>query len=285
MSRHRHFVFTINNYTPQDEEKLCALAQEVRYIVWGYEVAPSTETPHLQGFVSYANPRSAANVARVIGGHVEPARGTPAQAAEYCKKEGTFFEAGEVPVHSDSGGRERERWDSVRRLAESGQYADVPSDIFIRYFGAITRIRNLWLSQNCPPDLDQLENYWIKGETGSGKSRSVRDIARARDLRVYLKEPNKWWDGYDGEPIVLIEELAPEHRNLLGSYLKIWTDHYQFRCENKGGSLVIRPKCVVVTSNWDMQTIFHLEGEYAPLARRFTYLDYDEGEKLTEFKL
>lgn len=285
MSRHRHFVFTLNNYTDKDETKLCALAEKTNYIVWGYENAPSTGTPHLQGFVSFANPRTCAAVAKAIGGHIEPARGTPEEAANYCKKEGIFFEAGEVPIHSDAGGRERERWDLVRRLAERGEFENIPSDIFIRYFGALQRIRAFYISQNPPGDLESLPNYWLKGQTGTGKSRSVRDACRARGIRLYLKEASKWWDGYDAESVVLIEEFGPQHRDLLAAHLKIWADHYQFRCEFKGGSVVIRPKQIIITSNWDMGTIFHLEGELQPLLRRFKQLDYDEGEVFTTEQL
>lgn len=285
MSRHRHFVFTINNYTDKDETKLCALTENVQYIVWGYEIAPSTGTPHLQGFVSFSNPRTVGAVRKKINGHIEAARGTAEEAANYCKKEGIFFEAGEVPVHSDPGGRERERWDLVRRLAERGEFENIPSDLYIRYFGSLTRIRNHFLSRNAPGDLESLQSYWIKGETGSGKSRAVRDACRARGVRFYLKEASKWWDGYDGEPIVLIEEFGPQHRDLLGPYLKIWADHYQFRCEYKGGSTVARPKQIIITSNWTMETLFHLEGELEPLKRRFKQLDFDEGDTFTTDQL
>lgn len=43
--------------------------------------------------------------------------------------------------------------------------------------------------------IDNLENYWFYGPTGTGKSKRVRDTWGA-DL--YIKNPNKWWDGYTG---------------------------------------------------------------------------------------
>lgn len=282
MSRHRHFCFTLNNYTSEDEEKLCALIEHVKYIVWGYEVSPTTGTPHLQGFVSYTNARTLAAVRAKIRGHVEAARGTPEEASTYCKKEGIFFEAGEVPIHSDPGGRERERWDSIRAMAERGDLANVPSDILIRYVSNLGRIRAVWLAQNCPPTLPQLQNYWCHGETGTGKSRSIRDTCGARGLGIYLKEASKWWDGYNGEPVVLIEEFGPEHSALLGGLLKIWCDHYPFRCEVKGGSLLIRPRHIVITSNWDMLTVFSMNGVLAPLQRRIMTVNYDEGESFSD---
>lgn len=279
MSRHRHYCFTLNNYTPQDEETLCAICQDAKYIVWGYEIGDSG-TRHLQGFVSFHNARSLNSVKSLIGRrvHLEPARGTPEEAANYCKKEGIFFEAGEVPIHSDPGGRERQRWDDIRGHAERGDYSLIPSDVLIRYIGNIGRIRHLWLANNCPEALTELRNYWVKGETGTGKSRGVRNACRSRNESIYLKEASKWWDGYDGEPLVLIEEFGPEHSATLGGLLKIWSDHYPFRCEVKGGSMLIRPRHIVITSNYDMDSCFCMGTLLAPLRRRFTIVDYDEGE-------
>lgn len=58
------------------------------------------------------------------------------------------------------------------------------------------------------PKLDSrphLNNFWIMGATGVGKSRYVRE----KHYPVYPKMRNKWWDGYDGEDVVVIEELSP----------------------------------------------------------------------------
>ena len=38
------------------------------------------------------------------------------------------------------------------------------------------------------------------------KSRSVREYARLHGLRIYNKLPNKWWDGFEGQDIVLFED-------------------------------------------------------------------------------
>lgn len=92
-SKHRAFVFTTNNYSDADQQRLRDLAADpgVRYVVFGRERGESG-TPHLQGFVYFKNPRAFAATSRVLGGHshVEPAYGTNSQAADYCKKDGDF---------------------------------------------------------------------------------------------------------------------------------------------------------------------------------------------------
>lgn len=99
MSQSKHWCFTINNPTPEDEARLQALA--TTYLVYGREVG-AAGTPHLQGYVAFPDRKRFGQVRTYLGGqaHVERCRGTPAQAATYCKKDGDFFERGEPPVAS-----------------------------------------------------------------------------------------------------------------------------------------------------------------------------------------
>jgi Putative viral replication protein len=98
------WCFTINNPTAEDTTLLDNVfagvpGNGVVYIVYGREVGENG-TPHLQGFVSFASRKRLGTVRRIIGlrGHYEPTRGTTAQAADYCKKDGDFVEAGTAPV-------------------------------------------------------------------------------------------------------------------------------------------------------------------------------------------
>lgn len=91
----RRWCFTVNNYT---DEQIAALdACECRYLVYGREVAPETGTPHLQGFVCFAATVRLAAVRAIVQCHWEPTRGTSAQAATYCKKDGNYTERGVCP--------------------------------------------------------------------------------------------------------------------------------------------------------------------------------------------
>lgn len=95
-ARQRRYCFTLNN--PTDAHRVGLSAIECVYIVYGEEIAPTTGTPHLQGFVCFTNGRSIVGiVAEIGGGHWEPARGTSKQAATYCKKDGNFIERGALP--------------------------------------------------------------------------------------------------------------------------------------------------------------------------------------------
>lgn len=95
-SRCKRWVFTINNYNDEHIASLDSL--ECRYLVYGRETAPTTGTPHLQGFVVFETAlRRSTIVANVGGGHWQPANGTSQQASDYCKKDGNFTERGQLP--------------------------------------------------------------------------------------------------------------------------------------------------------------------------------------------
>jgi hypothetical protein len=73
-----------------------------------------------------------------------------------------------------------------------------------------------------------LTNEWIYGPTGTGKSYSL-ELAYPD---AYLKQSNKWWDGYKDEPVVIIEDFDSDHA-CLNHHLKIWADHRPFLAEIK----------------------------------------------------
>ena len=104
-SRHKHWCFTINNYAAADIERLRTLGGTVQYLVFGREVS-SSGTPHLQGFASFGSPVRFSTVRRRVGetAHLEVARGTTDQAADYCVKDGDYEEFGTRPV-SNQGKR------------------------------------------------------------------------------------------------------------------------------------------------------------------------------------
>lgn len=273
MSRSRSFCFTWNNYPEEynDDDTLDAWldGHGAKYIIAGREVAPATGTPHLQGYIQYGNPRTLTSVHRKFPGcHVEPAKGTPSQCRDYSIKDGNFRERGTPP--KDAGTREKQRWEDARTLAKAGDFDSIPADIYVRYIGNLQRIH-----RECLPTLEPLATtagIWIMGPSGTGKSRGVRD----RYPDVYPKPLNKWWDGYKDNKEVLIDDVDPSHSSWIGSFLKIWADHYPFIAEKKGGSCMIRPEKVIVTSQYAIDQIFTDPELVAALQRRFTVVPIEQ---------
>lgn len=196
------WCFTINNPVQEDIDRLSALGDDVQgngieYIVYGREVGDNG-TPHLQGFVIFVSRKRFATVRGVIGhrAHLEVARGTTAQAADYCKKDGDFTEFGIQPV-----GRERAPTITDFRdwvLVEYGNTSHTPSsrDIAIKFPNLFVRYGerlSILASHLCPqptltgeeelndwqeilhqqlsddPD-DRMVSFYVDSDGGKGKS-------------------------------------------------------------------------------------------------------------------
>jgi len=113
------------------------------------------------------------------------------------------------------------------------------------------------------PKFVPFENEWHYGGAGLGKSSTLRE----RYPDAYIKNANQWWCHYKGQETVLIEDIGPK---CIGAQkLKTWADHYPFSCEAKGSTLKIRPKRILITSNWSIREIYPDHQDYEAIERRF----------------
>lgn len=150
MSRSRGiaWTFTINNWDSGDVARLEQLVSnnQAEYIVFGYEVAPSTGTPHLQGYVRFHNRMERAAVVLTIGqAHVEVARGSAAQNRAYCTKEGVYFEDGQLPQGPGSVNaktRVEEFVEYVKNFSRENGRGPYEREYAIAYPGLFLQYRN-----------------------------------------------------------------------------------------------------------------------------------------------
>lgn len=238
------------------------LQEDCQEIVIGRELCSKTARLHLQGYIKFKKSKRWAAVKKILpaGSHIEVAKGTSQHNWDYCSKEDdVVFTHGE-PALSPAKQVQR-KWDDTMEAIKDGRLSDIPNDIWIRHLGNIERLIGKFGPK--PEELEFLDNRFYTGPTGTGKSSS----ARREFPNAYIKMPNKWFDGYNGEDVIIIEELSPDHE-YLGPILKTWTDHYPFRCEIKGASLFIRPKTIIITSNYTLKQIFKDPAVEEPLSRR-----------------
>ena len=101
----KRWVFTLNNYSPHDQDRLRALSRDpvCSYLIFGREVGDNG-TPHLQGFIILSARKRLSQVKALVGGraHLEVARGSPAEASAYCEKEEDYEKFGELPARASA---------------------------------------------------------------------------------------------------------------------------------------------------------------------------------------
>lgn len=260
-ARSRAWVFTLNNPGPEDAGCLNALGYQ--YCIAGKEVGENG-TPHLQGYAYFKNKKSLRQLKKLLPrAHWEIRRGTHEEARTYCMKDGDYHEDGTPPQDpKEQGDKERKRWQRAWELAKEGNIEEVDADIRVRCYSTLKRIRKDY--QTVPESIPELHNEWYWGETGAGKTRKARE----ENPGAYLKNANKWWDGYVDQDVVVIDEWSPEHA-CLASHLKQWADHHPFAAESKGGMMCIRPKKIIITSNYSPEECFEKAADLEPIRRRF----------------
>lgn len=232
----RNIVFTLNNYTNEDIERLRGVADNFAYIIWGKEVGESG-TPHLQGMAQLKKVTKFNTVKNMIGerAHLEKMRGTAQQARDYCAKDGDFEEHGELR-------HERQRTDlrtAIEQLdgvSSIRQAAIVVPEIVIKYPRGVQL-----LIEAAQPKRDFKPTVvWLWGLTGTGKTRQAVECES-----YYIKDNTKWWDGYGHENRIIIDDFDGsqwDFRTLLRLL-----DRYEFQGETKGGYVTINSHEIYIT--------------------------------------
>lgn len=246
MSKSKHWCFTLNNYTKEEEKKLNGLYEDkkhaISYIILGREVGDSN-TPHIQGFVSF-NSRTTLRQARTRisnRAHFEKAKGTPTQAADYCRKDGEFTEYGSIPVTRGHRSDIDKLVQSIKNGNSRDELRDEHPALFLRY----TRAIGEWVSSLQPVREWITEVIVHYGKTGTGKTRSVFEFIQ-RDA-IYVHPGEQWFDGYTGQSVVLFDDFNGSEFKL--SYLLKLLDRYPMRVPIKGNYVNWIPKHIFITSN------------------------------------
>lgn len=179
------------------------------------------------------------------------------------------WEFGERPIRRNV----KEDWDSVLQAAKAGKFDEIPSEIYIRHYNAITKIARD--NMQLPPDLEGCRGVWIYGEPGSGKTQWVKN--RHPHESIYYKIANKWYDGYrpHEQEFILLDDLDPDRANMLTDRLKIWLDKNSYLAEVKGSALPCCPKLFYITSNYTIDECFKNEVDREAIKQRCKIIKHE----------
>lgn len=244
----KNWVFTVNNYTSEDEEKLLQFSDHERcvHLVFGRERGESG-TPHLQGYLQLGARSTLAWVRREVHprAHWEISRGTPEEASQYCKKDGDYEERGTLR----KGQGRRSDLDAVVDLIKQGkskrEIAEEHPAAVLRYGRGIDALR-ICTKPSPRVGPPEIQVYW--GRTGLGKTRRVHSEC-PQEEELWVHPGDKWFDGYDGQPCVLFDDFDGGWFKL--GYLLKLLDRYTFQVPIKGGYVWWAPQKIFITSNID----------------------------------
>lgn len=252
------------------------------------EVA-QTGTRHIQGHIDLSNANSISALQKQCQKHgIQMAFRTLTPASEdgglhvrnnrkYCFKEDPNpFEVGVVP----SQGRRSELQNAMATAAqpestelslmEAHPLVCAKFPRFIQHYRMLKFGKTLKALTHTD---EETPNLWVWGRPGLGKSRPHQDGG------AFVKPPNKWWTGYSNEDDVLVEDIDPTHAKYIAYPLKIWGDRYPFMACVHYGMVRIRPKRIVVTSNYSLEQIFYDPVIVLALRRRFRVVHLTPDEK------
>jgi len=292
----RGYCMTLNNYTDHEEAQMKTFFElnqvNVQYFCFGKEVAPTTLTPHLQGYVYLKNPKTIKEMQLMLSRHLGlpsrwaliVAKGTPKSNRDYCGKlneavpNAQFFEWGKTPRGQ---GKRTDLDDAADIISSGGSIRDVALEHPTSFIKFERGIRSLQQILHSTPRSEPTMAYWLHGPTGTGKTRTVYELFKDWDIGVYFKDAmTKWFCGMiEGQPMCIDDYRA--NGQLSFSMLLKLADRYPMNVETKGGVMNFNSKYLFVTSPHDIKTTFaHLEflkeGDINQMLRRFTELDFND---------
>jgi len=178
--------------------------------------------------------------------------------------EGTQFEYGAKPIQRN----DKKDWEEIWELARTNQLSKIPADVRVQSYRTLRTIASDFSK---PVGMERTCHvFW--GKSGTGKSRRAWEEA---GMDAYSKDPrSKFWDGYNGEENVVIDEFRG---GIDVAHLLRWTDRYPVRVEIKGSSKPLWATTLWITSNLSPREWYkELDDDtQAALMRRLTVVHFD----------
>lgn len=208
----KNFIATIWNVdNTVDDYKRIMRENNIRYFCYGVEKCPATDRLHHQAFMVFnnkkvMNARTLNKVGKMFGtvhSNVEFMKGTLDDNELYCSKDGKYTELGSKP----NPGKRTDLVELKDKLVRGETTVDeiVLDDpmAFHQYGRTLERIETICLRKKRRTWMT--EGIWLTGPSGCGKShKAFNDYG---DDYYIFNPKTKWWDGYKGQSVVIINEF------------------------------------------------------------------------------
>lgn len=278
------WCFTINNLpylgtNPISQDPECYEhpkwnASKMAYMKYSLERG-SGGTIHWQGFLVFKRSQRLSYAKKCLPrAHFEMRKGTREQADNYCDKDDTRLKGPYVNGACKIQGQ-RTDLQAMKELIDNGAseivVAEANFSCWANNYKAFNRYAMLKRKRQC----FEKQVIWLFGETGTGKSRKAYEMAPD----AFWKQPGtKWWDGYDGEEDIILDDFRIEHFKI-STLLRLF-DRYPLSVECKGSSVPFLAKRIIITAPVRPQQMWKQneydpsrEGKLAQLFRRITLIE------------
>lgn len=293
--RSRNWVFTINNYSDNDIANLMSMCEidspdrnpNITYMIGGFEVGEKNKTPHIQGYLELCNAVTWSSICRwndlpdCKHWRIVPKSkyATGNDNYNYCTGNSVgktansdFFEYGQIKQQGT-----RTDWVGAKSIIQKGgslkDVAEADFKTFIRYERGLNKYKEIIDKQSSKGIRKDLHVTVLWGDAGAGKTRFVYDNHDIND--IYRLRPsnggNLWFNGYDGESILLIDDFRGWIK--FTEFLEL-IDIYPCPIEFKGGSTYAKWTKVFITSNIHPNKWYPKYGFPYELERRLHKIEY-----------
>nr|AQU11726.1 replication protein [Cruciviridae sp.] len=285
------------------------LPKEIKYFVGSYEMCPSTKRMHWQCYAEFnGNSRSLMSVKTIFecpSANIQNRKGNRDQARHYCMKpvpdcsctncteakaalndKHVVVELGSFEKEDSDGPGQGARTDlknaktfvlqpgvtDFKMYVEDNEHSHTIAKYY-KFFERARLVNQQHIAETSVTEKKEI--LVIVGPTGTFKSSSARQTAANKNYRIFqLPQPSAsgqiWWDGYDNQECVIIDEMSGKFPLL--DMLNL-TDRYPYMGQVKGGSKYITPKMIIFTANTEPEEWYprsEAKDRLAPLYRRIT---------------
>lgn len=262
----QNFCITAYNWTT--DETRTKLEPITEHGVYQQEKCPKTDRLHIQGYIKTKQQYSYKKLKEILGNdvHIEATRST-AKSIKYCTKLETRisgpYTIGTIHIKTD-------QFTQLKEYISSGDIESIRRNCFPLLIRHRRHILEEISATTTPSSYAHTRGIWLSGPSGIGKTKFIHE-----QPDVYIKQHNKWWDGYTGNRIVCGDDWDESIWKWGMNYIKTWTDHYPTRGETKGGTIYLNYEWFIITSNLtlDESLIETAKAHHIAIKRRFIEIE------------
>lgn len=249
--RARCWMIVINN--PSNSEHDCFASFRCRYKTWQLERGKVTGTLHLQGAIYDDKLISFEQLKEVFPrAALFKAKKTKAVLA-YCRKSDTRvegpYERGTCPAQGQRSDLQQLCDKMVEKKLDMTALAREDSVSYVKWSKGLKALKTqLEVDRNFEP-----EKLWLGGGAGVGKTKYAID--RFGQDNIYIKDGTKWWDGYENEQCILVDDFDGSWP--FRDFLR-FLDRNKYQGQVKGGYVKINSPVIIITCEF-MPEHFYLD--------------------------